>query len=113
LTPAAGDTPNGLIPDLVSGPPELIAAWCAALVSLQKQLSTPTYHAHIASLRPIELTGDDIAVFLVPSAFTREWLEKRHVPAIAAALSEALGRSVTVRLTQIAPYAAASASEEG
>jgi hypothetical protein len=34
-------------------------------------------------------------LLLAPHAATRDWIEKRHLPAIAEALGEALGRPVT------------------
>jgi hypothetical protein len=123
--PANAPQPNGLPPggkaegepegeEGKAAPPELLKAWSVALASLEAEMTKPTFHAHVKTLQPLDLTGANgtdgtngadgtEAILLVPSAFTREWLEKRHAGTIAAALSEALGREVTVRLTQLAP----------
>jgi chromosomal replication initiation ATPase DnaA len=37
-------------------------------------------------------------LLLAPHASTREWIEKRHLPAIQEVLSQLLGRSVVIHL---------------
>lgn len=112
LTPGAGGQPPHISPQGGTDPdhPEddggpLHAAWQEALPTLSPLMSAPAFHTHVARLRPIHLTeladgaGVEIAL-AAPSAFTREWVEKRHVPAIEEALGSVLGCPVTVRLTQ-------------
>jgi chromosomal replication initiator protein DnaA len=92
-------------------------AWDRALRTLANRVNKPTFEAHIRTLRPVALTEaaadlpDDsgrsarpagapapLEIILgVPSAFTREWVEKRHAPLIAGILEEILDRDVRLR----------------
>ncbi len=86
-------------------------AWDRALRTLSGRVNKPTFEAHIRTLRPVSLTevgGDEagasspsplpVEITLgVPSAFTREWVEKRHAPLIAGILEEILDRDVHLR----------------
>jgi chromosomal replication initiation ATPase DnaA len=75
-------------------------AWKEALLLLADQVSKPTFEAHIRTLRPVGVSEDNEVSLAVPSVFTRSWIEKRHVPAIANALSVRLGRAITVCLIE-------------
>jgi hypothetical protein len=113
LTPAAAPQPNGLPPmgegstlsesEGSSAPPELLSAWPLALLEIAQFVNRPTFHTHIKPLVPLDLTDEGEVALLVPSAFTRGWLEARHLPTLESALRKALKRDVTVRLTQITP----------
>ena len=87
-------------------------AWDRALRTLSSRVNKPTFEAHIRTLRPVSLTeigaGEagasspaaplPVEITLgVPSAFTREWVEKRHAPLIAGILEEILDRDVRLR----------------
>jgi len=77
----------------------LCGAWRQALKALETQINRPTFEAHLKPLRPLALDEPAGTVeLLCPSHFAREWLDKRHRPAIEQALSAALGRAVLVRL---------------
>jgi len=111
LTPAAAaPQPNGFPTggEGSTAPPELLAAWPLALKEIAEVVNPPTYHTHIARLLPVDLTDGGEVALLVPSAFTRSWLEARHLPTIERALAKALDRPVTLRLTQMAPENGAS-----
>ena len=78
----------------------LCAAWSEALRALEGAVNAPTFAAHVRPLRPLSLDEETGQVeLLCASQFAREWLDKRHRPAIEEALSAALGRPVAVRLT--------------
>lgn len=88
-------------------------AWDRALRTLAGRVNKPTFEAHIRTLRPVSLieaapdeTSKSPAALApppveitlgVPSAFTREWVEKRHAPLIAGILEEILDRDVRLR----------------
>ena len=95
INPPEGD------PEPVS---EIAGAWEAAQPALQASVNAPTYHTHLKQLQPLYLeTGEpETVVLLAKSAFSREWLEKRHIELLTIALSDALGRPVIVRLTLVA-----------
>jgi hypothetical protein len=108
-TPADSPQPNGFPEggaEESTAPPELLAAWPVALKEIAEVVNPPTYHTHIKPLVPLDLNDSGEVSLLVPTAFTRSWLETRHLPTLEGALRKALGRAVTVRLTQIGPAAA-------
>ncbi len=80
-------------------------AWDRALRALSSRVNKPTFETHFRSLRPVALAeeNDDrgrlvVAITLgVPSAFTREWVEKRHAPLIVSVFEEILDRTVILR----------------
>jgi hypothetical protein len=97
LPPANRRPPEGV----ETGCPEPLAvAWQEALLLLADQVSKPTFEAHIRTLRPVAVSEDNKVSLAAPSVFTRSWIEKRHVPAIANALSARLGQTVTVCLIE-------------
>ena len=79
-------------------------AWDLTLRQLSTRVNKPTFETHIRAIRPVdlhEISGDPrrtVEVTLgVPSAFTREWVEKRHSALIAGILEEILDRDVAVK----------------
>ena len=97
-TAAFAPKPNGCPPE---GEGETVAplacAWHEALRVLAGLVNKPTFEAHIRTLRPVERVGDTVTLFC-PSAFTREWILKRHETHLVEALSAALGTAVAVQL---------------
>ncbi len=81
------------------GAPQLWQAWQQALQQLSGRVNTPTFETHIRTLRPLSLSESGEVLLAVPSAFTRGWIEKRHLPNLEEALSATLGRPIAVRLT--------------
>ncbi len=99
-------------------PITLRRAWDRALRMLATRVNKPTFEAHIRTLKPLELTEgtdrDQPVYFItlgVPTAFTREWVEKRHAPTIQNLLEEILDRDVRVRFTLVARDMSAAAPE--
>jgi len=76
----------------------LAAAWHHALRLLADRVNKPTLEAHLRPLVLAHMSDDGTALLLAPHASTRDWIEKRHLPAVADALAEVLGRPVTVAL---------------
>lgn len=70
-------------------------AWERALRDLSGRVSRVTYESYLRPVRPIAYDGETV-VLGVPNAFAREWLEKRHVLEIRAAIEAALGTSAEV-----------------
>ena len=90
--------------------------WNHALRLLATRVNKPTFEAHIRHLKPLALeetkaeTKNELkeGVFFshvitlgVPSAFTREWVEKRHAGLIQSILEEILDQPVQVKFTLI------------
>lgn len=80
-------------------PITLRRAWDRALRTLATRVNKPTFETHIRTLRPLALEeGTEnnrpylFVTLGVPSAFTREWVEKRHAPLIAGLFEEILDR---------------------
>ncbi len=76
-------------------------AWDRALRTLATRVNKPTFETHIRAIRPLtlsELRESGISVYhitlAVPSAFTREWVEKRHSALISDVLAEILDQEV-------------------
>ena len=87
-------------------PITLRRAWDRALRMLATRVNKPTFEAHIRTLKPLELvetTERDRPVCVitlgVQTAFTREWVEKRHAPTIQGLLEEILDRNVRVKFS--------------
>lgn len=76
----------------------LQSAWNVALKLLAQVVNTPTLNAHLKPMRLVSVEGDR-AVLAAPTAFARNWIEGRHRAEVEAALSEALGKPVTVQIT--------------
>lgn len=90
-------------------------AWEQALRSLSTRVNKPTLESHIRHIRPVSLTqtvADGVPVceitLGVPSAFTREWIEKRHAPVIAQVLEETLDCTVSLQFVLSSPESATS-----
>jgi len=99
-----GCHPEGQKPDT----DPLIAVWDRALGLLAGRVNTPTLETHLRPLRIASVDEDGAALLLAPHESTRDWIEKRHLPAITEALGEALGRPVTVRLRLVKEFLAES-----
>jgi hypothetical protein len=76
----------------------LAAAWRRALGLLASRVNKPTLEAHLRPLVLASVEDDGTVLLLAPHASTREWIEKRHLPAIQEVLSQLLGRSVVIHL---------------
>ncbi len=78
------------------------AVWNVSLSLLASLVNAPTLNAHIKPMRVLSVSegdGPGEVVLQSPSAFSRTWVETRCRAEIEAALTEALGRAVTVRFT--------------
>ncbi len=80
--------------------------WATALGHLEQIVNTATLNAHLKPMRLVSITeaeagesGNSIAVLVASSAFAKTWIEGHNKEAVEAALGEALGRPVTVRIT--------------
>lgn len=76
-------------------------AWDRALRSLSVRVAKPAFDTHVRVLRPLSLSegvykGKSVYLIVMgaPSAFAREWVEKRHGVLIAQILEEILDRDV-------------------
>ena len=81
-------------------------AWDRALRSLAARVNKPTFETHIRAIKPMGMSDETIdnrthcnVLLGVPSAFTREWVEKRHTSVIAQVLEEILDCDVRVTFT--------------
>jgi len=112
-TAALAPKPDGFPPEgeAEKGGTPLENIWQRALSRLSGQVSKPTFEAHIRTLLPVSLSdgpeplphvaeGESIRVLTlqVASPFTRDWLEKRHVPLLNTVLSQVVGEPVAVCL---------------
>jgi hypothetical protein len=94
---AAGEACAPCEPAAQSADP-LQAVWDVALSHLATLVNRPTLNAHLKPMRLVSVTDTDVAL-LAPTAFSRTWIEGRHRAEVEAALGEALGRAVMVRIT--------------
>ncbi len=95
-------------------------AWDRALRMLASRVNKPTFEAHIRTLKPLALNelmveGRIICQVIlgVPSAFTREWVEKRHTPLIQVLLEEILDREVRLQFALLQPQSRTFAEQSG
>ncbi len=71
----------------------LAAVWVAATEELANETLSPQQQAWLRLTRPLALV-EDTAFIAAPNPFTRDAIESRLRPAITAALSRRLGRSI-------------------
>jgi AraC-like DNA-binding protein len=98
-TPGPGEIPLIVPPGEAEDTPEgkawaCVMAQLAALVQ-KGEINLPTWHGHLTRLRLDSLTETDgtlQAVVIAPSAFTRDWVEKRFTIVIQNALAVAIQR---------------------
>jgi hypothetical protein len=76
----------------------LAATWNQTLDLLAGRVNKPTLEAHLRPLVLDSVDEDGTVLLLAPHASTRDWIEKRHLPAVTEALGHVLGHTVTVRL---------------
>lgn len=95
-------------------------AWDRALRMLATRVNKPTFEAHIRTLKPLALHEPMVegrilcqVVLGVPSAFTREWVEKRHTPLIQGLLEEILDREVRLQFALLQPQSRTFAEQSG
>jgi chromosomal replication initiator protein len=95
-------------------------AWDRALRMLATRVNKPTFEAHIRTLKPLALSelmteGRVVCqvVLGVPSAFTKEWVEKRHTPLILGLLEEILDREVRLQFSLLQPQSRTFAEQPG
>lgn len=72
--------------------------WSEVLSVIRSELNEPTYKTWFEHTVPVELTDDGVFVVGVQNEFSREWLEGRYSPRLAAALSQVLGFDVHARI---------------
>lgn len=71
--------------------------WEQVQKALGRRLNRPSFESAIKQVRPKAFCGNALEL-LVATAFARDWLEKRGVKAIEAALEQIAGRPVAVKL---------------
>lgn len=84
-----------------------LALWNQALSLLAARLSPDAFRRWIAPLRAECLQGDAM-VLIAPNDFFQSWLQDNYLPLIRAALQEAAGQPLLVRLLCASEGAAAS-----
>ncbi|MCA1824069.1 MAG: ATP-binding protein, partial [Frankia sp.] len=77
---------------------DLVAVWTRCLDGLTDGAMTAQNRAWISLTRPLGLV-EDTALLAAPNEFTKDLLDTRYRPLIAAALSEQLGREIQVAVT--------------
>ena len=90
-------------------PMVFVRAWDRALRMLSQRVNKPTFETHLRGLKPLAMTEEISdrqqlvrrAVIGAPSAFTRSWVEGRHIGVIKEVLEEIFDGAVfvTVGLT--------------
>jgi chromosomal replication initiator protein len=82
----------------MAGDSELTAMWNAALSTLSDGILSPQQKAFVSLTRPLGLVGDTVLI-AAPNEFTKDVLETRLRPLVSSALSEIVGREISLALT--------------
>ena len=77
---------------------DLADVWSRAIGRFDESTIRPYQRAWLALTRPVGLV-EDTALLAAPNDFAKEWIETRLRPLIVKALSEELGRDITVAVT--------------
>lgn len=72
--------------------------WRQTLITARERIGSPGALAWVEGTKAIDLEGDTI-VLAAPSAFAKEWFEKRYSPLLVDVLSETAGRHIGLRVT--------------
>lgn len=75
----------------------LKAIWEETLQIIQEEINTPTYETWFKNIQPLEMENGSISV-RAPSAFAKEWLEKRHLELLEKALESVVGQKISLHL---------------
>jgi chromosomal replication initiator protein len=74
------------------------AIWQGAVARMRSQPLPPSTRPYIDATRPVRLAGDTL-VLAAPSAFAKEWLERRYAALLRESLREVAGRPLAVEVT--------------
>lgn len=77
---------------------EAAELWDRTLESVRERITNGGARAWVEGTRPVGLSGN-VLVLAAPSAFAKEWLEKRYAGQLTEALSVVAGREVTLQVT--------------
>ncbi|WP_442597277.1 chromosomal replication initiator protein DnaA [Neobacillus sp. D3-1R] len=70
--------------------------WNAALSTIEKKISKPSFDTWLKSTKAHSLQGD-LLVITAPNEFARDWLEERYSHLISSILAEITGEELTVK----------------
>jgi chromosomal replication initiator protein len=87
------------------------ALWTEVSGRLRRALNETAYRTWLTAVAPIEIDGGELAV-AVPNNFTREWIETHFLHLINAAVDDAGGAGLTVRIDVDESLASATVSDE-
>lgn len=71
--------------------------WGHASDIIRSQLAPPIFQSWFAPIKAGDQTGSSL-VLLVPSKFAKDWIEPRYLPLISAAVEQASGSPLNVRI---------------
>ena len=77
---------------------DLAEVWVRAVGRFDETTVRPYQRAWLSLTRPVGLV-EDTALLAAPNAFAKEWIETRLRPLIVKALSDELGRDISVAVT--------------
>ncbi|HYK72652.1 MAG TPA: chromosomal replication initiator protein DnaA [Pseudoneobacillus sp.] len=70
--------------------------WNAALSTIEKKISKPSFDTWLKSTKAHSLQGD-LLVITAPNEFARDWLEERYSHLISSILAEITGEELTIK----------------
>ena len=82
----------------MAGDRELTAMWNAALSTLSDGTLSPQQKAFVSLTRPLGLVEDTVLI-AAPNEFTKDVLETRLRPLVSSALSQIVGREISLAVT--------------
>jgi chromosomal replication initiator protein len=82
----------------MAGDSELTAMWTAALSTLSDGTLSPQQKAFVSLTRPLGLVEDTVLI-AAPNEFTKDVLETRLRPLVSSALSQIVGREISLAVT--------------
>ena len=82
----------------MAGDSELTAMWNAALSTLSDGTLSPQQKAFVSLTRPLGLVEDTVLI-AAPNEFTKDVLETRLRPLVSSALSQIVGREISLAVT--------------
>jgi chromosomal replication initiator protein len=78
---------------------DISTIWADVLDIVREELNEPSFKTWFEHTEAIDITPDGVFVVGVQNDFARAWLEDRYTQRLSAALTQVVGRDLTVKIT--------------
>jgi len=91
---------------------DITTIWADVLDIVREELNEPSFKTWFEHTEAVDITPDGVFVVGVQNDFARAWLEDRYTQRLSAALTQVVGRDLTVKITVDGSLSPAETPEE-